>query len=156
MLNSFHSVAGSLSGCGQWLSLTILGASALLSVRECSGYCRRLFCTVMLGQHQQCRTPCVEGKTDASWNFTVSTDFIASSLHWITQENIWRVLVGEWVEKNHATAIHRHHVTIGEDGCTLNSTSCTAFIVTHSNCVMYWGNQTECECKFPLVHMWFN
>ena len=50
------------------LSLTILNVSGL----QRHDYCRRLFCTVMLGRNRKCRTPSVEGKNTASWNFTVS------------------------------------------------------------------------------------
>ena len=53
---------------GHKLSLTILNVSGL----QRHDYCRRLFCTVMLGQNRKCRTPSVEGKNTASWNFTVS------------------------------------------------------------------------------------
>ena len=66
------SVGERLSGDGQWLSLTILKVSALIWPQEDIDYSRQLFCTVTLGQNLPRKTPSVEGKDTASWNFTVS------------------------------------------------------------------------------------
>lgn len=71
LLDHFSGVE-KFSGRGQWISLTILKASSLIWPEERIGYHRRLFCTVMLGRNQHCRTRSVEGKSTASWNFTVS------------------------------------------------------------------------------------
>ena len=71
-LDCFISVGERLSGNGQRLSLTILKVSALIWLQEDIDYSRQLFCTVTLGQNLPRKTPSVEGKDTASWNFTVS------------------------------------------------------------------------------------
>ena len=71
-LDCFISVGERLSGNGQRLSLTILKVSALIWPQEDIDYSRQLFCTVTLGQNLPRKTPSVEGKDTASWNFTVS------------------------------------------------------------------------------------
>lgn len=65
-LNSFHLVA---IGRSQRLKLM---ASAHVWLQDCSVSCGRLIYTAMLGEHQEGRTLCVEGKTNASWSFKVS------------------------------------------------------------------------------------
>ena len=80
----FFSVVEGLSGDGQWLSLTILKTFALMWPEEDTEYSRRLFCNVMLGQNQPRRTPSVEGKDTASWNFKASV-WICNYILWINK-----------------------------------------------------------------------
>jgi len=54
------------SGRSQRLKLM---ASAHVWLQDCSVSCGRLIYTAMLGEHQEGRTLCVEGKTNASWSF---------------------------------------------------------------------------------------
>ena len=137
VLNSFHSVA---SGCGQSLTLS---ASSLVTVQGSSGYCRRLFYTAILGEHQQCRTLCVERKTNASWKFTVSANF-----HWVHSQPccklVWLYYIGEAVQKIVSKVLHVEWVGIVKSCTYLSWILCCFYLwYTPTACVRCWSMQTD-------------